>query len=346
MLGAPVRRGPAPEIGTGHVRLTAAGGRHPVLGAGGDPPPVLPWHQDTVDLPADAVLPASSDAHPHRAFRAGRAHGLQFHVGMDAAAAGWRVLTAWARSHPAPPPRLGRVDAEGPPGWAAPLHAAVLDATGVARGSTVLDLGCGTGPLARAAADRGARVIGIDLDPGAVAQAAAEVPEGAFLVRSALDPPPGPFDAVAAVQLLGHVADPVAVLHRAGRVGGVVAATAWGRERECDLRVLDEALAPWLGPRRPARASPERDPARLQAMAGRAGLAADRVLEVVCAFEYPDADDLLLPLMETAAGRAAARRARPGAVRSAVLERLEPYRTAAGGYRLHNLLRVLVARPR
>jgi hypothetical protein len=28
-----------------------------------------------------------------------------------------------------------------------------------------------------------------------------------------------------------------------------------------------------------------------------------------------------------------------------VLDRLEPYRTAAGGYRLQNLFRVLVARP-
>jgi hypothetical protein len=43
--------------------------------------------------------------------------------------------------------------------------------------------------------------------------------------------------------------------------------------------------------------------------------------------------------------RTVARRADPGTVRAAVLERLEPYRTGNGGYRLQNLVRVLVARP-
>ena len=43
--------------------------------------PVLHWHHDTFDLPAGAVLLASSDRYPHQAFRVGRrAYGLQFHV--------------------------------------------------------------------------------------------------------------------------------------------------------------------------------------------------------------------------------------------------------------------------
>ena len=84
----------------------------------------------------------------------------------------------------------------------------MLDATAVGPGTSVLDLGCGAGLFARAAADRGARVTGIDTDPAAVELAAAEVPEGAFAVGDAQHPPPGPFDVVAAVQLLMHVADP------------------------------------------------------------------------------------------------------------------------------------------
>ncbi len=62
-------------------------------------------------------------------------------------------------------------------------YAAVLDATAVGPGTSVLDLGCGAGTFARAAADRGARVTGIDTDPAAVARAAAAVPEGAFARR-------------------------------------------------------------------------------------------------------------------------------------------------------------------
>lgn len=230
----------------------------------------------------------------------------------------------------------------GPRGWGVPLHAAVLDATGVGPGTTVLDLGCGAGLFARAAADRGARVSGIDVDPEAVRLAAAEVPEGSFTVAAAEEPPPGRFDVVTAVQLLMHVPDPIRVLAAARRAGDVVAVTVWGREEECDVRAFGEALAPWLGPR-PAGVPEIAEPDRLLAAARRAGLAVDRLEEVVCPFDYADEDELLGPLLDSGVGRAVARRAGPGALRSAVLDRLEPYRTAAGGYRLQNLFRVLVA---
>ncbi|SFL76296.1 class I SAM-dependent methyltransferase [Geodermatophilus ruber] len=233
---------------------------------------------------------------------------------------------------------------EGPRGWGAPLHAAVLDAAAVGPGTRLLDLGCGAGRFARAAADRGARVTGIDTDPAAVARAAAEVPGGAFAVRDAHDPPAGPFDVVAAVQLLMHVADPAGVLAGAARSGPLVVATVWGREQECDVRAFGEALAPWLGPRRPSPAPPVTEPGRLRALAERAGLRVARLDEVVCPFEYADEDELLGPLFASALGRAAGRRAGPVAVRAAVLQRCEPYRTEAGGYRLLNLFRVLVAR--
>jgi len=43
------------------------------------------WHHDTFDLPAGAVLLASSERYPHQAFRVGtHAYGLQFHVEVDA----------------------------------------------------------------------------------------------------------------------------------------------------------------------------------------------------------------------------------------------------------------------
>jgi hypothetical protein len=120
----------------------------------------------------------------------------------------------------------------------------------------------------------------------------------------------------------------------------------WGRERECDVRIFGEALAPWLGPRRlPSGPPPVTDPDRLRAVAERAGLVVERLDEVVCPFEYADDDELLGPLFESGLGRSVARRASPVAMRSAVLTRLTSYRTAAGGYRLENLFRVLVARP-
>jgi SAM-dependent methyltransferase len=218
----------------------------------------------------------------------------------------------------------------------------VLEATAVGPGTTLLDLGCGAGLFARAATDRGARVTGVDVDPVAVSRAAAAVPEAVFAVGHAEDPPAGPFDVVAAVQLLMHVPNPVAVLAAAARSAPVVAATVWGREDECAVRAFGEALAPWLGPRPPSGPSIT-EPARLFAVAEQAGLDVVRLDEVVCAFFYADEEELLGSVFDSALGRAVGRRAGPVALGEAVLERLEPYRTASRGYRLKNVFRVLVA---
>jgi SAM-dependent methyltransferase len=241
---------------------------------------------------------------------------------------------------------VGHVTEEGPRGWGAPLHARVLDAAAVGPGVRVLDLGCGAGVFARAAADRGARVTGLDVDRAAVAAAAAAVPAGRFEVGDAHDPPAGPFDVVAAVQLLAHVANPVLVLRAAARVGGVVAVTVWGRESECEVHLFGAALARWLPPRRPAGGPPPiTEPARLRKLVELAGLRVELVDEVVCPFDYPDEEALLGPLLRSGIGRHAVHRGGPAAVRAAVLERLVDHRTPAGGYRLHNLFRLLLARP-
>lgn len=243
--------------------------------------------------------------------------------------------------------------ASGPAGWARPLHAAVLDTVDVADGTALLDLGCGTGEFALAAAERGARVTGLDSDPAAVALAAAAVPKGRFTVGDAHDLGPvdrlgGPFAVVAALQLVTHVANPLRVLREASRAavpGGTLVATVWGREEECDVRVFGKALAPWLPPpRRPSGPPPLTHPGRLRKLAWLAGLAVVGLDEVVCPFDYPDDDAVVGPLLASQIGRAAVSRARTEAVRRAVLDGLAPHRVPGGGYRLDNLFRVLVAR--
>lgn len=230
------------------------------------------------------------------------------------------------------------MSAEGPAGWAEPLHGRVLDLAGIGPGTRVLDLGCGTGAFAATALARGAVVRGVDTDPAAVARAAAAVPGAVFAVGDAHDPgDPGPVDVAAAVQLLGHVADPGGVLAAAGRVALVVAATAWGRADECEVRAFGEALEPFLGPRRPA---PAVDPAALATAAGLTVVASE---DVSCPFTYADVDDVLAPLFASAIGLAAMRAAGPVAVRDAVLARMEPHRTG-GSYVLRNVFRVVVAR--
>jgi GMP synthase (glutamine-hydrolysing) len=94
-LGARVYRGERAEIGCGGVSLTETGREDPVLGSVGTATlPVVHWHEDTFELPADASLLAGSRLYPHQAFRVGaRAYGLQFHVEVEQELAQtWREL--------------------------------------------------------------------------------------------------------------------------------------------------------------------------------------------------------------------------------------------------------------
>jgi hypothetical protein len=147
-----------------------------------------------------------------------------------------------------------------------------------------------------------------------------------------------------AVQLLEHVANPVAVLRAAP--APVVVVTVWGRESECDARLFAEALAPWLPPRPPRPGPPPlTDPDRLRKIVGLAGLEVVALDEVACPIDHEDADALVGDLLVSGIGLHAARRAGPAAVRAAVLERVADRRTPDGGYRLHNLVRVVTAQP-
>ena len=236
-----------------------------------------------------------------------------------------------------------------------PLYTHALDAADVGAGTSVLDLGCGTGEFAGLAAARGARVVGVDADPAAVAYATEAVPKGRFRVGEVHDLGPvdalgGPFAVVAAMQLLTHVANPLKVLREARRVavpGGTLVASVWGREKESDVRVFAEALAPWLPPRRAVPGPPTlTDPDHLRKVAWLAGLAVVGVDEVMCPFDYPDEAALVEPVLASGIGRAAVARGGARRARAAGGAGSGWTRTGwrGGGYRLTNLFRVLVAR--
>ena len=114
---------------------------------------------------------------------------------------------------------------------------AYLELLDLPRAAAVLDLGCGTGVVARAIAARdgfAGTVTGVDQSPDFIAAArrlAAEDGVGgrvAFLIGDAhaLDLPAASFDAAVAHTLVSHVRDPLAVLAQAARAvrpGGPVA---------------------------------------------------------------------------------------------------------------------------
>jgi ubiquinone/menaquinone biosynthesis C-methylase UbiE len=113
---------------------------------------------------------------------------------------------------------------------------AYLDLIALPRTAAVLDLGCGTGVVARAIAARGGfagKVLGVDQSPEFIAAAerlaadegVADRVEFAVGDAHALDLPTATFDVTLAHTLVSHVRDASVVLAEAGRVtrpGGVV----------------------------------------------------------------------------------------------------------------------------
>lgn len=79
-LGAAVVPRRWEELGALPVHLTTEGGSDPLFAGIASPFSTFQWHHDSFDLPAGALLLASSPACRHQAFRVGsHAWGLQFH---------------------------------------------------------------------------------------------------------------------------------------------------------------------------------------------------------------------------------------------------------------------------
>lgn len=109
----------------------------------------------------------------------------------------------------------------------------VLDAARVARGARVLDVACGTGILARHAAERGAAATGVDVNPGMLAVARRHRPELEWREgrAEALPFAPASFDAVLCQFGLMFFEDRLAALREMRRVlrpGGRLAIAVWG----------------------------------------------------------------------------------------------------------------------
>ncbi|MFD7706820.1 class I SAM-dependent methyltransferase [Streptomyces sp. NPDC059786] len=143
----------------------------------------------------------------------------------------------------------------------APFVTAVVDAAGLFPGARVLDLACGTGFAARAAALRAGptgRVAGADVNEGMLRVAATHMPgthpgiEFTLAPADALPYPDAAFDAVICQQGAQFFPDLHAALAETARVtrpGGRFAATVWTpKERSPYFAAQYEAVEEYGGP--------------------------------------------------------------------------------------------------
>jgi SAM-dependent methyltransferase len=220
----------------------------------------------------------------------------------------------------------------------------LLDSLHVARGVRLLDVACGPGWLSAAAAERGARVIGIDITAAMVAAAGRRYPHLEFREGSAEELPfdSQRFDSVAMNFGLLHLGRPDQALREASRVlmpGGRGGFTVWATpDRAIGFGILLDAVAAHgqtdvgLPPGPPFfRFS---DPGELEAALVDAGFSQVIVSELPLVWRLPSAERFFDAMTEgTVRTRALLRAQTPEAlatIRRAVVEGVTRYRTADG----------------
>jgi SAM-dependent methyltransferase len=214
---------------------------------------------------------------------------------------------------------------------ARPAQLAMLG--GLPPGSSVLDVGCGSGEFLALLLERGMQAAGCDPSSGMVDLARARCPRADIRVAAweSLPWPDDAFDLVTATNTLQFADDPLAALTEAARVGRGVAIANWADDDRNDLTVLERALAG--DDHEPS--GPDREPGYLTALLTSAGFTVELESLVETPMELPDAAALVTALTFGDDDPDAA---------ELVLDAALPFRRPDGGFLLRNAFRYAVAR--
>jgi ubiquinone/menaquinone biosynthesis C-methylase UbiE len=200
------------------------------------------------------------------------------------------------------------------------------------------------------AADRGAQVAGLDMAPGMIEVARERVPGGDFRVgdMETLPWPDNSFDAVTGFNAYQFARNPVAALGEARRVlapGGKLGMVIWAPPNESQQPRVMAAISALAPPQLPGAPGPFAlsAPGLAESVLQKAELRVIDQGEVPEVIEYPDGDAACGSMMAGSAGVRSIQHSGEERVRQAILERLEAFRIASGGYRSENRFRFLIA---
>ncbi len=234
-------------------------------------------------------------------------------------------------------------------GVAFPLFQAVLEETALGASASVLDVGCGSGIFCEMAAKRGAKVSGLDAAETLLEIARERVNHGDFRTGEMEELPYGnrAFDLVTGFSSFQFAANPANALREASRVSksGKVVIAVFGKREENESAAYIAAMGSLFPPPPPGAPGPYALSAdgALEALAKAADLVPGEVKKVDCPWEYPDEQTALRGLLSSGPAIRAIQHTDEETVRDAVLKTIDPFKTAAGGYRIGNNFRYMIA---
>ncbi len=222
-------------------------------------------------------------------------------------------------------------------GTCRPVYLDAFDSLEIGPHTRLLDVGCGAGMAAQIAAERGARVSGLDASENLLAIARERVPEGDFS-RGDLERLPFPdssFDLVTGFNSFQYAGNPSSALAEAKRVtrpGGSVVIMTWGEPKGMDAASIVAAIKPLLpvppkGAPGPFALSEEE---ALRGFAVAAGLVPTAVIDVDSPWKYPDLATAIRGVMSAGVSARAIEHSSEEAVESAYSEALRPFCKADG----------------
>ena len=231
------------------------------------------------------------------------------------------------------------------------VYEAVFQRIGVDADTNYLDVGCGAGLAAQLAAERGAKVAGVDAAENLLAIARSRLPSGQFHVADLEELPftDNTFDIVTGFNSFQYAANPDAALAQANRVAksrGTVVIVTWGKPEGMEYAKLMGALRGLVPPPPPGTPGPFAlsDEHALRAFAAKAGLEPMEVVDVDSPFHYADLSTALRGLTSSGNAIRAAELSSDDAVRKAYTATLEQFRQPDGSYRIGAAFRCLFTR--
>jgi SAM-dependent methyltransferase len=234
-------------------------------------------------------------------------------------------------------------------GFSVPLWDAMLTATGVEGGVSVLDAGCGTGGASVLARQRGASVTGLDASEGLLDLARRRVPDADFRIGDLESLPfeDGVFDAAIAASSIQYADDPGRAIEELSRVlkpGGRVAVGLFSTPDKVEYRVVFEAIRSSL-PDPPEGEGPFAlsRPGALEDLVSAAGMSVIQADEVDCPFTFPDIEAFWKGCISAGPVQAALKKVDARDLRRKVEEAAVAYQRPDGSIRFEVAFRYLSA---